>query len=123
MMDGGSLMIAYPAQLEAEEKKDMGAAGVALPDFGRSPTLGFVAGGEASDARGSPPSGDMSAFDIAKALIHGEMRRSGVGKAEMARRLELAEPDSAGGRSVRSSADCDARRADPFAALECLVGH
>ena len=114
-------MIAYPAQLEAEEKKDKGAAGVALPDFGRSPTLGFVAGGEASDARGSPPSADMSAFDIAKALIHGEMRRSGIGKAEMARRLDLAEPDSAGGRQTR--ADGDARRADPFAALEWMVGH
>ena len=116
-------MVAYPVQLEAEEK-DAGAAGVALPDFGRSPTLGFVAGGEESDARGSPPSAaEMSAFDIAKALIHGEMRRSGIGKAEMARRLELDAPDSAGVRSVQSSADSDARRADPFAALEWLVGH
>ena len=114
-------MVAYPVQLEAEEK-DKGAAGVALPDFGRSPTLGFVAGGEESDARGSPLSGDMSAFDIAKALIHGEMRRSGVGKAEMARRLELSEPDSAGGRPIRADGG-DARRTDPFAALEWLVGH
>lgn len=113
-------MVAYPVQLEAEEK-DKDAAGVALPDFGMSPTLGFVAGGEESDARGSPPSGEMSAFEVAKALIHGEMRRSGVGKAEMARRLELAEPDSAGGRPIR--AEDDARRADPFAALEWLVGH
>ena len=116
-------MVAYPTRLEAEDRKDAGAAGVALPDFGRSPTLGFVAGGEASDARGSPPSGaDMSAFDIAKALIHGEMRRSGIGKAEMARRLELAEPDSAGARPIRADGG-DARRADPFAALEWLVGH
>ena len=114
-------MIAYPAQLEAEEK-DKSAAGVALPDFGRSPTLGFVAGGEESDARGSPPSGEMSAFEVAKTLIHGEMRRSGIGKAEMARRLDLAEPDSAGGRPIRSDSG-DARRADPFAALEWLVGH
>lgn len=114
-------MVAYPTRLEAEDRKDMGAAGVALPDFRRSPTLGFAADGEASDARGSPPSADMSAFDIAKALIHGEMRRSGIGKAEMARRLELAEPDSAGERPIR--ADGGARSADPFAALEWLVGH
>ena len=116
-------MIAHPIRLEAGEKmKDAGAAGVvALPDFGQSPTLGFVAGGETAEARGSPPSADMSAFDIAKALIHGEMRRSGIGKAEMARRLELAAPDSAGARSVPP--DGEAHRADPFAALERLVGH
>ncbi len=116
-------MIAHPMQLEADEKmEDAGAAGVvALPDFGRSPTLGFIAGGETAEARGSPPSADMSAFDIAKALIHGEMRRSGIGKAEMARRLELTAPDSAGGRSA--CANGDAHRADPFAALERLVGH
>ena len=113
-------MVAYPVQLEAEEK-DKGAAGVALPDFGMSPTLGFVAGGEVAEARGSPPSAELSAFEVAKALIHGEMRRSGIGKAEMARRLELTSPDSAGGRSART--DGDARRADPFAALEWLVGH
>ena len=116
-------MVAHPIQLEADEKKkDAGAAGgVALPDFGRSPTLGFVAGGEMAEARGSPPSADMSAFEVAKVLIHGEMRRSGVGKAEMARRLELTAPDSAVGRP--SCADGDAHRADPFAALERLVGH
>ena len=116
-------MIAHPIQLEADEKKkDAGAAGVvALPDFGRSPTLGFVAGGEMAEARGNPPSADMSTFEIAKALIHGEMRRSGIGKAEMARRLELTAPDSAGGRPVQTGGD--AHRADPFAALERLVGH
>ena len=75
----------------------------------------------AADARGSPPSDeDVSAFKVAKSLIHSEMRRNGIGKAEMARRLELSDPapESAAGR-----ADDDARRADPIAALEWLVGH
>ncbi len=132
---GGKTVLAYPIFLEEDE----GALTVTSPDFPELATFGVDredATARAADALEEvidarideyedipPPSMGSQTTALpplleAKVMVYREMRRQGMGKSEMARRLGLASPHAERALYVQTES-----RLDPIAALERIVGH